>query len=216
MLGTMLRRIGAATLPHQRAMRTSAANLFAEGSEASVGSKAYLPKFMDVAPSGLDPPTFQGDYGNAPAATAEDGTPLPIPEKVTFSLQLPHQAVYSREEVDMVLAPASTGDFGVLPGHVPTVAQLKPGVLQVHKTRDTDVTNYFINGGFAFVHANGQADVVAQECVLLEDLDPEMVKQGLAEYQSKASTANDDYERAVAQVGVEVYSAMQSALEKTT
>jgi len=51
---------------------------------------------------------------------------------------------------------------------------------------------------------------------LLEDLDPEMVKQGLAEYQSKASTANDDYERAVAQVGVEVYSAMQSALEKTT
>ena len=162
MLGTMLRRIGAATLPHQRAMRTSAANLFAEGSEASVGSKAYLPKFMDVAPSGLDPPTFQGDYGNAPAATAEDGTPLPIPEKVTFSLQLPHQAVYSREEVDMVLAPASTGDFGVLPGHVPTVAQLKPGVLQVHKTRDTDVTNYFINGGFAFVHANGQADVVAQ------------------------------------------------------
>ena len=157
----------------------------------------------------------------------------------------------------MVLAPATTGDFGVLPGHVPTVAQLKPGVLQVHKTRDTDVVNYFVSGGFAFVHPNGQADVIAQgaspstssgalralnrrdlatdavphnchlaapppthtysshtECVLLEDLDPEMVKQGLAEYTSKASSAADDYERAAAQVGVEVYSAMQSAIEK--
>ena len=32
-------------------------------------------------------------------------------------------------QVDMALLPAVTGDFGVMPGHVPTVAQLRPGVL---------------------------------------------------------------------------------------
>jgi peptidoglycan/LPS O-acetylase OafA/YrhL len=32
-----------------------------------------------------------------------------------------------------------TGEFGVLPGHVPTVAQLKPGVLAVHVETDKNV-----------------------------------------------------------------------------
>ena len=30
-------------------------------------------------------------------------------------------------QVDLALLPAVTGDFGVMPGHVPTVAQLRPG-----------------------------------------------------------------------------------------
>lgn len=42
-------------------------------------------------------------------------------------------------QVDQVLIPATTGEFGVLPGHVPTVAQLKPGVLAVHVEADKNV-----------------------------------------------------------------------------
>ncbi len=42
-------------------------------------------------------------------------------------------------QVDMVLLPALTGDFGVMPGHVPTVAQLRPGVVTVHNTLDREV-----------------------------------------------------------------------------
>ena len=38
----------------------------------------------------------------------------------------------------MVLVPATTGDFGLLPGHVPTVSQLRPGVVSVH-VNDKDV-----------------------------------------------------------------------------
>jgi F0F1-type ATP synthase epsilon subunit len=38
----------------------------------------------------------------------------------------------------MVLVPATTGDFGILPGHVPTVSQLRPGVVSVH-VNDKDV-----------------------------------------------------------------------------
>ena len=38
-----------------------------------------------------------------------------------------------------MLIPATTGEFGVLPGHVPTVAQLKPGVLAVHLDADKNV-----------------------------------------------------------------------------
>jgi hypothetical protein len=42
-------------------------------------------------------------------------------------------------QVDQVLIPATSGEFGVLPGHVPTVAQLKPGVLAVHLEADKNV-----------------------------------------------------------------------------
>jgi ATP synthase, Delta/Epsilon chain, beta-sandwich domain len=42
-------------------------------------------------------------------------------------------------QVDMALVPAVSGDFGVMPGHVPTLAELRPGVVAVHKEMDKDV-----------------------------------------------------------------------------
>ena len=42
-------------------------------------------------------------------------------------------------QVDMVLLPSTTGDFGVMPGHVPTVAQLRPGVVTIHSELDKSV-----------------------------------------------------------------------------
>ena len=82
-------------------------------------------------------------------------------------------------QVDLVLLPALTGDFGVMPGHVPTIAQLRPGVVTVHKTLDKDIDRYFVSSGFAFVHADSSADVCAIEAVKLDDLDPEAVRSGL-------------------------------------
>ena len=82
-------------------------------------------------------------------------------------------------QVDLVLLPALTGDFGVMPGHVPTVAQLRPGVVTVHKTLDKEIEKYFVSSGFAFVHADSSTDVCAIEAVKLEDLDPEAVRAGL-------------------------------------
>lgn len=81
--------------------------------------------------------------------------------------------------MDLVLVPAVTGDFGVMPGHVPTVAQLRPGVVTVHNELDKDVEKYFVSSGFAFVHADSSADVVAVEAVKLDELDTEAVRAGL-------------------------------------
>ena len=41
--------------------------------------------------------------------------------------------------MDQVSIPATTGEFGVLPGHVATIAQMKPGVLAVHLEADKNV-----------------------------------------------------------------------------
>ena len=54
-------------------------------------------------------------------------------------LHHPHLPALFRPQVDLVLIPAVTGDFGAMPGHVPTVAQLRPGLLTIHTELDKDV-----------------------------------------------------------------------------
>lgn len=115
----------------------------------------------------------------------------------------------------MALLPAISGDFGVMPGHVPTMAQLRPGVVSVHKELDKDIKKYFISGGFAFVHEDSTTDVCVVEAAELEQFDKEAVKAGLAEYTAKLGSIQskgDDYEIAAAQIGVDVYSALDAAV----
>lgn len=65
-----------------------------------------------------------------------------------------------------MIVPATSGQMGVLPGHVPSIAELKPGVLSVF---DSGIeTKYFVASGFAFVHPNSVLDVCAVEAVPLD------------------------------------------------
>lgn len=116
-------------------------------------------------------------------------------------------------QVDMVMVPATSGQMGVLPGHVPTIAELKPGILSVHD--GTEVKQYFVSSGFAFVHANSVADIVAIEAVPLDRFDPEEIRRGVQEFSQKMNTASTDLEKAEAQIGLEVHSALQAALGVT-
>lgn len=62
----------------------------------------------------------------------------------------------------MVIVPAASGLMGILPSHAPTVAQLRPGVVEVHEKDDKE--SYFVSSGFAFVHKD-RTDVCAIEAV---------------------------------------------------
>lgn len=53
---------------------------------------------------------------------------------------------------------------------------------------------------------------VSHAVTQLEDLDPTAVAKGLSESEAAVATAKDDMERAEAQIGVDVYMAMQGAL----
>lgn len=110
----------------------------------------------------------------------------------------------------MVIIPATTGLMGVLPGHVSTIAELKPGVLSVHE--GNDVIKYFVSSGFAFIHANSFTDIIAVEAVPLDKIDANQVQKGLAEFTQKLNSATTDLEKAEAQIGVEVHSALNFAL----
>merc|ERR1719203_2094586 len=52
---------------------------------------------------------------------------------MTFNFTLPTQSLYEDASVEQVILPGIDGMFGVMPNHVPTVAELKPGVVSVQK-----------------------------------------------------------------------------------
>lgn len=137
-------------------------------------------------------------------------TPSSIPSKLTVNFVLPYASELATKEVDMVIVPATTGQMGVLPGHVATIAELKPGVLSVHEGSET--TKYFVSSGFVFIHANSFTDIIAVEAVPLDRIDASLVQKGLAEFTQKLSSATTDLEKAEAQIGIDVHSALNSAL----
>lgn len=110
----------------------------------------------------------------------------------------------------MVIVPATTGHIGVLPGHVATIAELSPGVLSVHE--GNKITQYFLSGGFTFIHANSVMDIIAIEATPLDQIDASLVQKALAEFQQKLGSASTEEEKAEAQIGVEVHSALNAAL----
>ncbi|EKX50931.1 hypothetical protein GUITHDRAFT_151115 [Guillardia theta CCMP2712] len=155
-------------------------------------------------PRGFRPPS----RGLADDAAAKGG---PIPTKLTFNLLAPHKAIFNKAEVDQVIVPGADGMFGVLPGHVPTIAELRPGMVEV-TVASGDVKKYFLSSGFAFVHANSTLDVCGVEIVQLDELDPSAVSSGKSEAENALSSATDEVEKAKAQIAVDVYTTLTEAL----
>lgn len=102
--------------------------------------------------------------------------------KVSFQLVLPERLLASAE-ADMVTVPGGDGDFGVLPGHIPLVSTVRPGVIELYRNGRPD-ERYVVAGGFA--------EVTGERCtVLAEEAQPfaDVSAQGLAERARRAEQA---------------------------
>ncbi|CAL1376038.1 unnamed protein product [Linum trigynum] len=199
-------RLLSRSIAHQQPTKTQvAARAFSTDVSATpTEDSPFAQSWKKVIPH-IDAPKTPSSYMKTRPPTASA-----IPTKLTVNFVLPYASQLSEKEVDMIIVPATTGQMGVLPGHVPTIAELKPGVMTVHE--GTDVSKYFVSSGFAFIHANSVADVIAVEAVPVDHLDSNLVQKGLAEFTQKLGSASTDLEKAEAQIGVDVYSAMNSAL----
>lgn len=87
------------------------------------------------------------------SASAEVSTAPASSVKLNFCL--PHEKIYNGASVHSVIIPGAAGEYGVTANHVPYVAQLKPGVLQIlHEENSNEPEKYFVAGGFALTHAD--------------------------------------------------------------
>src|SRR4030081_2680687 len=84
-----------------------------------------------------------------------------------FDLVSPEKLAFSGE-VDQVDVPGAEGDFGVLAGHAPVVATIRPGILTVMAGGTQQ--KIIVLGGLAEVSAKGLT-VLADVATSLQDLD---------------------------------------------
>ena len=111
---------------------------------------------------------------------------------------------------DTVILPGMEGLFGIKANHVAVISQLKPGVVELHA--GAEVEKYFISGGWAYVHPDGITDIQALEIVTLDQVDHAAVKAALSA--ASSATATDDYDAAVNRTALDLYSALDAALEQ--
>ena len=96
-----------------------------------------------------------------------------------FDLVAPDKLLFSGE-VDQVDVPGAEGDFGVLAGHAPLVAMLKPGVLVVHIGGEKKRIVVF--GGFAEVNPQGLT-ILADVAAAIEDVDRAAIAEHIRKMQ---------------------------------
>ena len=84
-----------------------------------------------------------------------------------FDLVSPEKLAFSGD-VDQVDIPGVEGDFGVLAGHAPVVAAIRPGILTV--TTGSSHEKIIVLGGLAEVSENGLT-VLADVATSIEELD---------------------------------------------
>jgi F-type H+-transporting ATPase subunit epsilon len=98
-----------------------------------------------------------------------------------FDLVSPEKLAFSGE-VDQVDVPGVEGDFGVLAGHAPVVAAVRPGILTI--TSGGTHQKVIVLGGLAEVSEN-RLTVLADVATSLEDLDRARFAETISEMEQK-------------------------------
>ena len=111
-----------------------------------------------------------------------------------FELVTPEKLVRS-DDVYMVVVPGTEGDFGVLAGHAPVVAVIRPGILTV--TSGGTRQKIIVLGGLAEVSDKGLT-VLADVATTLEELDREKFADTISDMEAKlAEKDGSELDRAV-------------------
>src|SRR4030095_1732576 len=128
--------------------------------------------------------------------------------KVAFSLVLPERELVTTE-ADMVVVPGGEGDFGVLPGHIPMITTVRPGVIELYD--DNKVTaRYLVSGGFAEV-TPARCTVLAEEASPLADLTAEEMADRVRQAEEELEDASAPAARTAAEQALGVAQELQRA-----
>jgi F-type H+-transporting ATPase subunit epsilon len=125
-----------------------------------------------------------------------------------FELVSPERLVFEGE-VTQVDVPGEEGDFGVLAGHAPYIATLKPGVLTVYK--DDGPLRIVVRGGFAEAGPTGLT-VLAEQATPVDQIDPAAIVQAIKDTEEDLADAENDAARDKARERLEQLNTLKGAL----
>ena len=127
-----------------------------------------------------------------------------------FDLVSPEKLAFSGE-VDQVDIPGVEGDFGVLAGHAPVVAAIRPGILTIIAGGERQ--RVIVLGGVAEMSDKGLT-VLADVATSVEDLDRAQFADTIAQMQEKLSE-KEGYELDSAIARLDHFKSIQNELSAT-
>ena len=93
----------------------------------------------------------------------------------TLEIVTPDARVYS-DTIDTVVIPTVEGEVGILPGHIPLLAQIEHGELRV--TKGSTFQLLAVSGGFVEVEGD-RVHILAEHAITEEKIDEKVVEEAL-------------------------------------
>ena len=106
----------------------------------------------------------------------------------------PERLLYEGESSE-VLARTVEGEIGFLPGHIPFVGALLPGVVQVYT--DSGIQKIAVHSGFIEV-SNDHLTLLSDVSEMAEDIDVDRARAALERAEQALAADSDDTEAAAA------------------
>ena len=119
-------------------------------------------------------------------------------EKIRLEIVTPEKSVVS-DDAQIVAAPGTLGEFGVLIGHTPFMSTLKLGAIRYTDAKETE-RFVFISGGFAEALPD-KVTILAESAERRSDIDIDRAKSALERAQERLAREGDgeiDFVRAQA------------------
>ena len=86
------------------------------------------------------------------------------------------RGVVAHTDADSVQAPGELGEFELLPGHIPMLTAIRPGVLTIGtKVR----ARYAVSSGYLRVDPSGAVEILVEQAVAASAIDAEAAKKDL-------------------------------------
>jgi F-type H+-transporting ATPase subunit epsilon len=104
---------------------------------------------------------------------------------LTLEIVTPEARVYSAT-VESVVIPTTTGEVGILPGHIPLLTQVEHGELRVTKDGATELLA--VSGGFAQVEGD-RVHVLAEHAITEEKMDENTIEAAMKRAEERLKEA---------------------------
>ncbi len=121
-------------------------------------------------------------------------------ENIRLEVVTPEHAVID-EEAQIVVAPGSLGEFGVLRGHTPFLTSLKVGTIH-YKDANGNERYIFVSGGFAEALPD-KVTVLVESAERRRDIDAERAKTAMERATERLDKEDENIDYARAQAALE-------------
>ena len=103
--------------------------------------------------------------------------------------------------VESVRVTGAEGELGILPGHVPLLTAIKPGMVRIVKQHG-EVETIYLSGGILEVQPNS-ITVMADTAIRAEQIDVEAAREARRAAQERLANAGVDFDYDAAQIELE-------------